>query len=66
MAALIAAVMRTGLGVLAFWAAREAGLGPEAALTAGLVVAGALNIHALASLNPDSLLLTCGIAVGEG
>ena len=66
MAALIGAMMRTGLGVLAFLAARGTGLEPEAALSAGLAVAGALNIRALASLNPDALLPTSKTAIREG
>jgi hypothetical protein len=66
MTAVLAALGRTGLGAIAFWAARGTGFGPDGALLAGLAVAGALNIHALASLNLDSLLPTSQQVIGEG
>ena len=66
MTAMLAALGRTGLGAIAFWAARGAGFGPDGALLAGMAVAGALNIHALASLNLDNLLPTSDAAAGEG
>jgi hypothetical protein len=65
MTAMLMALGRTGLGVIACWAARGTGFGPDEALFAGLAVAGALNIHALASLNPDILLPTSETVVGE-
>jgi len=66
MAAVIAAVARTAIGILVFWTARFIGFAPDTTLLAGLAVAGALNIHALASLNLDRLLPTSGASIGEG
>lgn len=66
MVAILMALGRTGLGAIAFCAAQEVGFGPNGALFVGLAVAGALNIHGLASLNLDTLLPTSDSVAGEG
>ncbi len=43
----------------------ETGLGPQASLTGGLILAGGLNILGLLSLNRDLAVPTSGRAVGE-
>ncbi len=62
---ILQALMSTGLGILAFAALSGAGFTSETSLVAALILAGALNISALASLNGDGFLPTCEGAMGE-
>ena len=55
----------TGVGVLAFAGLSAAGFATEPSLFAALIVAGGLNIGALATLNGELLLPTSGMPVGE-
>ena len=66
MTAMLMALRRTALSVIAYAAARGTGFGPDAALFAGLALAGALNIRSLASLNLDTLAPTSDATIGEG
>ncbi|HEY4942009.1 MAG TPA: hypothetical protein VII56_11340 [Rhizomicrobium sp.] len=62
---LLQALISTGLGILAFAAMSGAGFGLEPSLTAALILAGSLNIYALASLNSEMLLPTSPGGLGE-
>jgi hypothetical protein len=62
---LLQALCATGLGIVAFGALSSAGFTLETSLIGALVLAGALNISALASLNGDGFLPTCEGAMGE-
>ena len=66
MRAVVGAKGRPVLGAAVLGAARMTGFGPDGALLAGLAAAGALNIHALASLNLDRLLITSQMVGREG
>ncbi|MEI9993395.1 MAG: hypothetical protein WDM91_02275 [Rhizomicrobium sp.] len=65
MGPVLKALGMTGLAVLTFSALRGLGIGPEPSLLAGLVLAGSLNIHGLASLKPDRFPPTSVEAAGE-
>jgi hypothetical protein len=52
------AVARTVLGAVAVLALRGTGLGADPSLLGGLVLAGLLNIRALATLNEEAILPT--------
>ncbi len=62
---ILRALIATFCAMLACAILRVVGLGAEASLFGGLIVAGGLNIAGLASLNPDSMVPTSGRAVGE-
>ena len=62
---LVQALAVTGIGVLAFAGLSAAGLATEPSLFGALLVAGGLNIAALATLNGELLLPTSGMPVGD-
>jgi hypothetical protein len=59
------ALLSTALAVLAFAAFAAFGAGVQASLIAALILAGLLNIGALASLNGEAVLPTCSLPVGD-
>ena len=62
---LVQALAVTCLGVLAFAGLSAAGLATEPSLFAALILAGGLNIGALATLNVEVFLPTSGMPVGD-
>ena len=62
---LLQALAFTGMGVLAFAGLDAAGFATEPSLFAALIVAGGLNIGALATLNGEVLHPTSGMPVGD-
>jgi CHASE2 domain-containing sensor protein len=62
---LLQALFATGLGIVAFATLSRIGFTLETSLIGALILAGALNISALASLNGDGFLPTCEGAMGE-
>ena len=62
---ILQALASTGLGIAAFAALSGAGFTAETSLVSALILAGSLNIYALASLNGDGFLPTCEGAIGE-
>jgi len=62
---ILRALLATLCATLACAALRAAGLGAEASLLGGLIVAGGLNIVALASLNRGDVIPTSSRAIGE-
>jgi hypothetical protein len=62
---LLAALVATGTGVVAFAALSAGGFASETCLLAAMILAGLLNIGAFASLNGDNFLLTSPVPAGE-
>ena len=63
--AVFRALAATGLAALAVLGLEALGVRPETSRLAGLIVAGALNIHGLAALNGADFLPTCRRVAGE-
>ncbi len=63
--AILRALTSTASSVLVVTILRGSGLGADAAIQAGLTVAGAMTIFGLASLKGDSHMPRCNVAFGE-
>lgn len=62
---LMAALISTGTGILAFAALSASGFASDTCLLVAMILAGLLNIGATASLNGAGFLPTSGVPAGE-